>query len=334
MLLSIVFDISDRLSEFIERKAPVQDIIFVYYLNFILLYGSTFSFMIIFISVIWFTAKLAQDTEIIPMWNSGRPFTRFMQPYMVGATILVVMSLLINHLILPSSNLKRLDFEERYYRNSMIVSNYFADFPGNETVQFHSFDAEDSLVQQFIVQRFYEKDSLAYLLVAKTAKNKLGTFDWHLTNYYERWVGYPNDSIVEGQMKDTVFQFKIDEMASRETIASAMNTSELKAFIEREKAKGSAYVPTYELEMYQRTANPFATYILTVIGVAVSSRKKRGGIGLNIAIGLCIVLVYIFAMKIMAVAAENVGFPTILAAWVPNFIFGIIAIIMYKMAPK
>ncbi len=334
MLLAMVFDISDRLSEFIERKAPIQDIIFVYYLNFVLLYGNMFSFMIIFISVIWFTAKMAQDTEIIPIWNSGRPFTRFMQPYMVGATILVTISLIINHLVLPSSNLKRLEFEEKYYRNAMIVSNYFADFPNNETVQFNSFDAEDSLVQQFIFQRFHKKDSLAYLLVAKTAKNKTGTFEWRLTDYYERWVGFPNDSLVEGRSKDTTFQFQVAEMTSRESIASAMNTRDLKKFIEREKAKGSSRIPTYELEMYQRTANPFAAYILTVIGVAVSSRKKRGGIGLNIAIGLGIVLVYIFAMKIMAVAAENVGFPTFIAAWVPNFVFGIIAVVMYKMAPK
>ena len=297
-------------------------------------YGNMFSFLIIFISVIWFTAKLAQDTEIIPMWYSGRPFTRFMQPYMVAATMLVLMSLIINHFVLPTTNLKRFDFEEKYYRNAFMVSNYFADFPNDETVQFHSFNTDDSLIQQFTLQRFHKKDSLAYLLVAQTAKNTPRTKKWHLNNYFERWIGFPNDSIVEGVSKDTTFQFEVGEMAKRSTVASALKTPELKKFIEREKEKGSAFIPIYELEMYQRTANPFATYILTVIGVAVSSRKKRGGIGMNIAIGLVIVLVYIFAMKLMAVAAENVGFPTILAAWVPNVLFGFIALIMYRLAPK
>ncbi len=334
MILAMVFDVADRLSEFIERDAPIFDIIFVYYLGFFMFYGNMFSFLIVFISVIWFTAKMAQDTEIIPIWNSGKPFSRFMQPYIVSATILVIVSLVVNHFVLPTTNLKRLDFEEKYYRNTYAIGNYFADFPDDRTIQFHSFNAQDSLVQQFILQQFHGKDSLAYLLVAQSAKNKLGTNEWRLTNYFERWVGYPNDSIVEGQVKDTILPFKVDDMVSRNSISSAMKTPELRKYIEEERAKGSAYIPFYELELYQRTANPFATYVLTVIGVAVSSQKKRGGVGANIAIGLLIVLIYIFAMKIMAVAAENVGFPAVLAAWVPNMFFGIIAIIMYRLAPK
>src|SRR5690606_14857149 len=122
MLLSMVFDLSDRLGEFLINKAPLSEILFTYYLNFVLLYGNSFSFMIVFIAVIWFTAKMAQDTEIIPIWNSGKPFSRFIRPYMIGATILVAISLLINHLILPVSNKKSLEFEEKYYRNSLSVA--------------------------------------------------------------------------------------------------------------------------------------------------------------------------------------------------------------------
>lgn len=334
MLLAMVFDLSDRLGEFLTNRAPVSEIIFTYYLNFILFYGNSFSFMIVFISVIWFTAKMAQDTEIIPIWNSGQPFSRFIRPYMIAATILVAISLLINHLILPTSNKGRLKFEDKYYRNALSVSNYLADFPGNQTVQFGSYTSDENIVQQFILQRFNEDKSLNYILVARTAENKAGTNKWHLKDYYERHVGYPKDKIVEGQEKDTVFSFKIDEMATRDNVATAMKTSDLKNFIEREKAKGSGKIPLYELEMYQRTANPFATYILTIIGIAVSSQKKRGGIGVNIAIGLIIVLIYIFAMQIMSVAAQNVGFPAVVASWVPNIIFGIVAAIMYRFTQK
>src|SRR5690606_35551066 len=131
-------------------------------LNFVLLYGNSFSFMIVFISVIWFTAKMAQDTEIIPIWNSGKPFSRFIRPYMIGATILVIISLFINHIILPASNKKSLEFEDKYYRNALSVSNYFADFPGNQTVQFGSYTSEENIVQQFIVERFNNDNTLAY----------------------------------------------------------------------------------------------------------------------------------------------------------------------------
>jgi lipopolysaccharide export system permease protein len=151
MLLAMVFDLSDRLGEFLANKAPVSEIIFTYYLNFILLYGNSFSFMIVFISVIWFTAKMAQDTEIIPIWNSGKPFSRFIRPYMIGASILVAISLFINHIILPMSNKGRLDFEDKYYRNALSVSNYFADFPGNQTVQFGNYTSEENIVQQYII---------------------------------------------------------------------------------------------------------------------------------------------------------------------------------------
>ncbi|MCO5260345.1 MAG: LptF/LptG family permease [Crocinitomicaceae bacterium] len=334
MLLAMVFDISDRLGEFIAKEAPVSEIIFTYYFNFILFYGNSFSFMIIFISVIWFTAKMAQETEIIPILNSGKPFSRFIRPYMIAATILVVISLFINHIILPTFNKRALDFEDKYYRNSLSVSNYFADFPGNITIQFGTYTAEENKATQFIVQRFNKDNTLAYILVAASAENIEGTDKWIFRDYYERTVGYPKDVLREGKQLDTIFQFRINEMATRDNISSAMRTGKLRKFIMREKEKGSSKVPLYELELYQRTANPFATYILTIIGIAVSSQKKRGGIGVNIAIGLSIVLVYIFAMKIMAVAAENVGFPTIIAAWMPNVLFSFVAAILYKFAQK
>lgn len=334
MILAMVFDLSDRLGEFIENEAPFTEIIFTYYLNFILLYGNMFSFMIIFISVIWFTAKMAQDTEIIPMWNSGKPFSRFIRPYMIAATLLVFISLFINHIVLPGSNKARLEFEELYYRDALNVSNYHAEYPGHQIVQFGTYESEKNLITNFVIERYDENDSLVYFLSARNATNELGTNKWKLTDYYERYVGYPQDRLREGKEKDTTFVFTIEEMATRNTVATAMNTWELSDFIEKERQKGSESVPIYELELHQRTANPFATYILTIIGITVSSRKKRGGIGINIAIGLMIVLVFIFAMKVTAVAAENVGFPPLIASWVPNALFAVVALIMYRKAQK
>lgn len=334
MILSIVFDLSERLSEFIENQAPLSAIVRDYYLNFILFYGNTFSSMIIFVSVIWFTAKMAQETEIIPILNSGKPFRRFLRPYMIAATILMVISLVMNHFILPISNRVRLNFENEFYRDAINVEDYHAEYPGNQVVYFTSFIAEKNSVSDFVVEKWDAKNNLTHLLKARYASNVEGTNSWHLNDYYERRVAYPNDEIHIGKAKDTVFQFKLNEMVQRDNIAEAMTYNELKEFIERERLKGSGKVPMYEIELHQRTSYPFATYVLTIIGVAVSSRKKRGGIGINIALGLGIIFIYIFAMKVTTVAAMNIGFPASIAVWVPNVLFGFIAYLLYRFAQK
>jgi len=333
MLLAMVFDLSERLSEFINNQAPISAIIFEYYLNFVLYFGNMFSSMIIFVSVIWFTAKMAQDTEIIPMWNSGKPFHRFLRPYMISATFLMVISLVLNHFILPKSNQSRLDFEEKYYRDAINVEDYHAEYPGNQVVYFSSYYAEKNEVNDFTLEQ-WQGDSIVYFIKARTAQNIEGTNKWKLNDYFERYIGYPNDQMIEGKTKDTVFNFKMEEMAQRDNVAEAMTYSELKSFIRREKEKGSGNVPMYEIELYQRTSYPFATYILTIIGVSVASRKKRGGIGVNIALGLGIIFVYIFAMKVTTVAAMNVGFPAYIAVWVPNALFGVVAYVLYRFAQK
>jgi lipopolysaccharide export system permease protein len=331
MLLAMVFDLSERLSEFINNQAPVSEIIFSYYLNFIVYYGNLFSSMIIFVAVIWFTAKMAQESEIIPILNCGKPFHRFLRPYMLAATILMLISLVLNHFVIPRSNRVRLNFEEQYYRDAMSIEDYHAEFPGNRYVYFNSYFAERNTINDFVLEQWDEKkDTIIYLLKARTATQDIKSRKWILTDFYERRCGYPNDVLKEGHRKDTILPFEMEEIAHRENIAEAMTYDELKEFIEREKEKGSGSVPMFEIELHQRTSYPFATYVLTIIGVAVSSQKKRGGIGINIAIGLLIIFIYIFAMKVTTVAAMNVGFPAAVAVWVPNAIFGFIAFFMYR----
>ncbi len=351
MLLAMVFDIASRLPEFIDNQAPLKAIVFDYYFNFLLYYGNTFSSMIIFISVIWFTAKMAQEAEIIPMLNSGRPFTRILRPYMIAATILMLMSLVLNHFVLPRANKVRLDFEESFYRDRLLVENYHAEFPGNELVHYASYNSQESIINDFVIERYDNKNRLIHFLKARTAMvDSTKPNYWHLTDVFERRITYvdtlkPNLKIqykgvgqeiqlTEVHEKDTVLPYRIEDMAIRDNIAEAMTYTELKEFIRKEKEKGNSSVPSYEIELYQRTSYPFATYILTLIGVSVSSRKKRGGIGVNIAIGLLFVFIYIFAMKVTTVAATTVGFPPVAAVWIPNFIFGILAIFLYRIAPK
>ena len=346
MLLAMVFDVAERLSEFISNQAPLKAIIFDYYFNFLLYYGNTFSSMIVFISVIWFTAKMAQEAEIIPMLNSGRPFTRILRPYMIAATILMLMSLVLNHFVLPRANRVRLDFEESFYRDRLLVENYHAEFPGNELVHYASYNSHENIINDFVIEKYDRHNRLLHFLKARTATVAPDSSNWHLADVFERVISF-NDTLpfkdqvvnqkmdlIEKHNKDTILPYKIEDMAIRDNIAEAMTYTELKAFIKKEREKGNANTPSFEIELYQRTSYPCATYVLTLIGVRVSSRKKRGGIGVNIAIGLLFVFIYIFAMKVTTVAATTVGFPPVVAVWLPNIIFGVLAIFMYRVAPK
>lgn len=334
MLFAMVFDISEKLSEFISNKAPIGSIIFEYYLGFILFNGNMFSSMIIFISVIWFTSKMAQDTEIIPMWFSGRPIYRFIRPYIISASILMFLSLVLNHFIVPSANKIRLGFEEKYYRDMMLVENYHADFPGNKSVYFSNYTNEEGKVTDFIIQVWNDSNQPIHFLKANEAYNVPGTTKWRLKNVYIKHQSFPKGELKYFANKDTLLDFSIDEMAQRENVAETMTFFELREMIAREKIKGSSQVPFYEIELHQRTSYPFATYILTIIGVSVASRKKKGGIGINIAIGFGFVFIYIFAMKVMTVAALNIGFPALIAVWVPNIIFAIIAYFLFRITQK
>ncbi|MDG1841067.1 MAG: LptF/LptG family permease [Crocinitomicaceae bacterium] len=334
MALAVVFDVSEKLSEFIENKAPFKEIVLDYYCNFVLFHGNMFSSMIIFISVIWFTAKMAQETEIVPMWFSGRSIYRFMRPYLFGATILMLISLALNHFVIPRANKVRLDFEEKYYRDNMYVENYHAEFPNHEVVYFSSYGSEKGLVNEMVVEKWSKNQKIKSFVKARTAQNIKGTNRWKLSNCFVRKVGYPKDSLFHYPSLDTTFQFTINEMAQRENIAEAMTYTELKELIAKEEKKGSENIPNYYIELYQRTSYPFAAYVLTLIGFVVSSKKRRGGIGINVAFGLLIVFIYIFLMKVAASMTIKIGFPAYLAVWLPNILFALLALFLFKKAQK
>lgn len=333
MVLAMVFDLSERLGDFIRNEAPFSAIIFDYYVNFVLYFGNLFSALIIFISVIWFTSKMAQNSEIIPMLNSGRPFNRFLRPYMIGATILTVLSLFLNHIILPDANKKRLDFEEKYYRNRLAVDSYYAEFPNGKNVYFSYYNSDNAYIQDFNIEKWEKNNELSSFLAAEKA-TFMGQGKWRLENVFIRKLGKLNDKVYSYKSIDTLLSFDIKDFAQRDNVVETMNYTQLNDYIKREKAKGNESVPYYEIVKHQRTSYPFASYVLTLIGVAVSSRKSRGGVGMHIAIGLAFVFVYIFAMKMSSVAAINVGFPPIIAVWLPNIIFGIIGLTLYRYAPK
>ncbi|MBI3136892.1 MAG: LptF/LptG family permease [Bacteroidetes bacterium] len=333
MSIAIVFDLSEKLNELIDNGAPWSEIIGIYYVNFFMNYGVQFSYMLNFISVIWFTSKMAGNTEIVPVLSAGVGFNRFLRPYFFSSIILVIWAILMYNYVLPASNKSRLEFEELYYRAKTSKANEHIQLSDSEIVYYVNYNG----VTHHITQLTYEKwegNSLDYTLTANSAIGDSLSKDWKLYNYEIRYFGAFNDSVVRKSIADTTLVFGISDLVFRSEVIEAMNNAELDAFIKEQKEKGSDSIAAYEIEKYNRWASPFAIIILTVIGVSVSSKKTRGGLGLNLAIGLAICVLYIFSMKITTVAAVNVGFTPALAVWLPNIIFAGIALLLYRLAPK
>jgi len=333
MSISMVFDVSEKLPELLERDAPWSEIFLIYYSNFVIHYGFQFIYMLNFISVIWFTSKMAQNTEIVPILSSGASFNRFLRPYFFSATVLVVITILMYNFVLPPSNKARLDFEEKYWRTNFSNTSGKKQIIPGVMVSFGSYDIDNQTITNLAIET-WKGEKLESILKAYRAKGDSTTKVWNITNFNVREFGERDDSFYIGSSVDTVFNFNLTDLIYRDNVIEAMNYKELNAFIKKERLRNSDRIPLYLIEKYNRFAAPFAIYILTLIGVSVSSKKSRGGLGINIAIGLSICVLYIFSMKMTTVAALNVGFSPLAAVWLPNIIFAFIALWLYKIAPK
>ena len=333
MSISMVFDLSEKLNELLVNGAPWSKIFGIYYTNFFLYYGVQFSYMINFISVIWFTSKMANNSEIVPILSAGVSFGRLMRPYMIASAILVTAVIMMYNFVLPESNKKRIEFEEQYYNAKINKSNVRMQFNDNELLYFNHYNARTHDITQMRLER-WDGDSLSYTLKADHALGDSLSNNWHLENYQVRWFGDFNDRLYINNQIDTTLSFGLKDLVFRPNVIDAMNNNELDHFIAEQIRKGSDNVPTYLIEKHKRWASPFAIFVLTVIGMSLSSKRSRGGLGVNIAIGLSICVLYIFCMQMTTVAALKVGFTPVLAVWLPNIIFSFVAIFLYRIAPK
>jgi lipopolysaccharide export system permease protein len=333
MSIAIVFDLSEKLNDFIDEGAPWSEIIGVYYVNFFIFFGVQFSYMLNFISVIWFTSKMATNTEIVPILSAGVGFNRFLRPYILSSVILVIWAILMYNFVLPASNKLRLEFEEKYYRAKTSKANQHIQISKDEIVYYFSYDGQSKNLTNMTYEK-WKGDSLEYVLTAGHAEGDSLSNNWNLLNYEIRYFGEFNDKIIKRAKTDTTLSFGIEDLIFRSNVIEAMNNAELDVFIKQQEARGSDSIPEFLIEKHKRWASPFAIIILTLIGVAVSSKKTRGGLGLNLATGLAICVLYIFSMQMTTVAAINVGFAPVIAVWLPNIIFAIIALFLLKIAPK
>lgn len=333
--IAIVFDISEKIDDFLERKAPIEKIVFDYYLNFIPYFGNLFSPLFIFISVIFFTSRMAGQTEIIAMLSSGISFRRLLAPYMVACILLASLSLYMNNYVLPHANTERLAFETVYIKNRFVYSNknVHRQIAPGQFIYFESYNNLDNIGYQFSYEKI-ENGKLVFKLLSERILWDSIQKKWTIENYFIRTIDGMNESIQSGFRKDTLFHFYPEEFNRRTNFIETMDTPELNRYIEQEIMRGSEEVPFYLIEKHRRISLPFATFILSIIGVSLSSKKVRGGIGVQIGTGILLSFTYIMFMQVSQTFATNGNMPAWLAVWTPNIVFGIVALFLFRKAEK
>lgn len=336
MVIAIVFDVSEKLDDFLEHEVTLKQIIFDYYVNFVFFYGNLFSPLLIFLSVIIFTSSMAFKSEIISILGAGISFNRLLLPYFFTATFLAFLSLYFNHFVVPHASKDRLAFELAYvgYHSMNPHKNLHKQIKPGVFIYVENYNVDRDIGYKFSYEIIGD-DGLEYKLLSDYIQWDTLNQDWELRNYFIREIQPDGKELLtSGKILDTSFVFKPDEFEHKDYNIAMMDTPELIDFIEDEKLRGSELINLYEVEKNQRTAMPIATYILVLIGVSMASRKVRGGIGLHLAISVAISFIYIFAMQVTKVYAVKAGLNPLLAVWIPNFFFGFLALFFYYRAPK
>ncbi|MBQ0024277.1 MAG: LptF/LptG family permease [Bacteroidales bacterium] len=332
----IIFDISEKIEKFVEHQAPLDGIIFDYYAGFIPWILNTFCPLFVFVSAIFFTSKLSQNSEIIAMLSTGVSFKRLLAPYMASAALIAAFSMILGFYIIPPANKTRLDFEDKYVRPKDVVSNqrniHYQVSPG-EFMYVEQFSTWSNTAYRFTLEKI-EDDKLVSKLSAESAAWDTTFNGWRLHNYFQRDFYGESEMVEAGNTRDTVLAVTVDDFYRRENYVASINQKELNEYIRIQNMRGDAAVKKSLIEKHNRIAMPFSAFVLSVIAVSLSSRRKRGGLGLNIGIGIALSFIYILFMRFSEMFVRTDTLPVIVAIWLPNFIFSIVAFVLYKLAPK
>lgn len=338
LILSIVviFDLSEKIDDFLESGAKLNVILFDYYLNFIPYFAVLFSSLFAFISVIYFTSRLAYNTEIIAILNSGMSFRRFLLPYLISSTLIAGVSFYLSDQVIPEANKVKLDFEERYVKKAPIsfkTKDFHRQIEPGVYVYLHSYSNVSKVGYQFTIEKF-EDGELVSKMSADQIRWDTTVNKWRARRYYIRTIDGLNETLEEGKQIDTTLAMHPDDFKMRLTIVETMSLKELDEFIKTQLMKGETNVTSYQIERHNRIAFPFSTFILTLIGVIVSSRKMRGGVGMQIALGVVFAFTYLLFTQFSKQFAIGGMLPVMAAVWLPNIFFLIIALFLMRMAPK
>ncbi len=336
IVIVVIFDYAEKLDDFTQFKAPFKEVVMDYYVNFIPFFVNQFSGLFTFIAVIFFTSKMAYKTEIVAMLSSGMSFKRLMWPYFVGAVIISTLSLTLNLWVIPEAQKTRIEFESQYLarkRNTTYDKHIYRQIEPGLFLYLRNYNALGK--SSFMALEQYEDGAMVASLEAGAANLNEETMRWEATRYTTRtFDSLRNETFTQHRNLDTLINIDRTELGKVNELIKTMPIDELNEFLDQQKAKGSDSIKIIEVERHARFSYPLATFILTLIGVSVSSRKVRGGTGLHIGIGITLCFSYILFTRFFEEFAKSGSMSTGLAVWLPNIIYLFIAIYFYIKAPK
>ena len=335
--IGITIDVSEKVNKMIENKVPFSEIA-NYYFFFTIYFANILFPIFLFLSIIWFTSKLANNTEIIAILSSGISFNRFLRPYIIGATIVSFGALILGIFLAPKANEVFNNFRYTYLigngKNEMRdTDNIFKQIAPTEFIYVGSFSQSNQMAFNFSLEKFKDQ-KMIYKISADNIKYNSRKKNYTLSNYCKRKIGVDNDILEKSDKKDTIFAFDIEDLAPTVYIAETLPLGKLNAFIDKEQKRGSSNISSYLVVLYKKYSIPVSAFILTIIAVAVSSMKRRGGMGINLAIGIGLAFSFIFMDKVFGVLASKASINPLLAVWIPNIVFGILAIFALRNAKR
>ncbi len=338
VVIAVIFDYNEKIDKFTQGQVAADKIIFDYYMNFVPYLANLFSPLFVFIAVIFFTTKLADNSEIIAMKSCGMSFKRLLRPYMLSAAIIAVLTFLLGAYVIPHGSVAKVNFENTYIKKKKIgtVENVQLQVDTGVVAYITYFDNRTKSGYGFSLDKFVDK-KLVYHLTAQTIQYDTLSdrrYKWTLHNYRIRSLKGMREVITSGETIDSIILMEPSDFVYTRGQQETMTLPELKEFIEKQKLRGASGISTFEVEYHKRYAMPFAAFILTIIGVSLSCTKRKSGMGTSLGVGLALSFSYILFQTVSSSFAINAGMSPMISVWIPNMLFAVIAAVLYWKTPQ
>ncbi len=335
MTIVIVFDVSENIQRFMSHNISAKEVIVGYYFNFVPYFINLFIPLFTFISVIWFTSKLSSRNEIISIFDNGISFNRMLVPYITGAVIIMLVSLVLANFVVPKTNGKLNDFKYQYFGRKSIAATYLhIKNSKNSYVFVERWDKMEEMGYNFTYEEF-DNNAIRLKISAQTVDYSEEKKMWQLHRFTRREITPDKEEIItQGAEFDTALNILPRNLYQDAFVSETMSYRELRQFIREEKLRGSSLLANYQIEQHKRLANPLGILIMTLLGVSVSCRKSTRGVGVHVFIGMGLAFSFIFLQQVSTVFSVSGGLPPVLGTWFPNIIFLIITIVMLRLTPK
>ncbi|MCM8569245.1 LptF/LptG family permease [Gramella jeungdoensis] len=333
--IGITVNLAEKIDKILENEVPFIEVVY-YYVDFTVYFANLLFPIFLFLSVIWFTSKLAMNTEIVAFLSSGVSFYRFLRPYLVGATIVCIGALILAMYLAPQASKGFNEFKYQYLKRgaqTQETNDVYRQVNDNEYIYASHFQPKSKSARNFTLEHF-EGNELKFKISASNLRYNEEDSTYQLTRVNKRIVLNERDSLLTMRTLDTILPFEFDELTPESYIAETLNYTELNDFIEKERRRGSGNINRYLVVAYKRWSIPISAFILTIIAVAVASFKRRGGMGVNLAVGITLAFIFIFFDKVFGTMAEQSTFSPLIAVWFPNVVFGVLAVILLYHAKR